>query len=282
MKAKENQSSATSIAEKKRRPLVDITNTYEPRPRLTRELVGSAAASRRYQTAQPRGTLSQIGHPQIDSSDNDENSAPTASRALPYTRPAFKQSTSTPSLTSDTDATRSSPKGKRRVSRANSVQAKAFDAVKFAQQLHARERVGNIGWPTPRPLLPDALADQITPPASCTVLPVNRESAFDPPEACRPTCFSAVHLPSKTHKTVHGQVVILPSYSVLVDFREGERRKGRRGDEVLVVSADGTKVCDSCPRVSHCRSVQLDQSTTDTSLWCTASKHTLLPCRSEC
>jgi hypothetical protein len=46
-------------------------------------------------------------------------------------------------------------------------------------------------------------------------------------------------LPPKTHKLACGQLAILPSRSVLVDFREGERRKGRKGDEVMVVSPNG-------------------------------------------
>jgi hypothetical protein len=49
-------------------------------------------------------------------------------------------------------------------------------------------------------------------------------------------------LPPKTHKLAGGQLVILPSRSVLVDFREGERRKGRKGDEVMVVSPNGDQV----------------------------------------
>ncbi|KAI9465437.1 hypothetical protein BJY52DRAFT_1113705 [Lactarius psammicola] len=49
-------------------------------------------------------------------------------------------------------------------------------------------------------------------------------------------------LSSKTHKLAHGQLVILPSRSVLVDFREGERRKGRKGDEVMVVSPIGDQI----------------------------------------
>ncbi|KAH9065358.1 hypothetical protein EDB87DRAFT_1749629 [Lactarius vividus] len=49
-------------------------------------------------------------------------------------------------------------------------------------------------------------------------------------------------LSPKTHKLAHGQLVILPSRSVLVDFREGERRKGRKGDEVMVVSPIGDQV----------------------------------------
>lgn len=49
-------------------------------------------------------------------------------------------------------------------------------------------------------------------------------------------------LSPKTHKLAHGQLVILPSRSVLVDFREGERRKGKKGEEVMVVSPLGDQV----------------------------------------
>ena len=49
-------------------------------------------------------------------------------------------------------------------------------------------------------------------------------------------------LSPKTHKLAGGQLAILPSRSVLVDFREGERRKGRKGEEVMVVSLNGDQV----------------------------------------
>ena len=49
-------------------------------------------------------------------------------------------------------------------------------------------------------------------------------------------------LSPKTHKLAHGQLVILPSRSILVDFREGERKKGRKGDKVMVVSPIGDQV----------------------------------------
>ncbi|KAI9509218.1 hypothetical protein F5148DRAFT_1189424 [Russula earlei] len=49
-------------------------------------------------------------------------------------------------------------------------------------------------------------------------------------------------LPSMTHKLACGQLAILPSRSVLVDFREGERRKGRKGDQVMVVSPNGDQI----------------------------------------
>jgi len=60
--------------------------------------------------------------------------------------------------------------------------------------------------------------------------------------APRPTPFNASFLPPQTHKVARGQLVILPSRTLLVDFREGERRQGRQGVEVLTVSPDGKEV----------------------------------------
>ncbi|KAI0269898.1 hypothetical protein BC834DRAFT_863823 [Gloeopeniophorella convolvens] len=57
-----------------------------------------------------------------------------------------------------------------------------------------------------------------------------------------PDPLSTSLLTPRTHKVSYGQVVILPSRSVLIDFREGERRKGSKGDEVLVVSANGDQI----------------------------------------
>ncbi|KAK0201733.1 hypothetical protein DFS33DRAFT_1264495 [Desarmillaria ectypa] len=58
----------------------------------------------------------------------------------------------------------------------------------------------------------------------------------------RPTAFTTSVLNQRSHKTVHGQVTILPSRSLLVDFREGERRRGKAGDEVLIISPEGTQI----------------------------------------
>ena len=49
-------------------------------------------------------------------------------------------------------------------------------------------------------------------------------------------------LKPQTYKVSRGQLVVLPSGSLLVDFREGERRKGRSGKEVLIVTSDGSRV----------------------------------------
>ncbi len=82
--------------------------------------------------------------------------------------------------------------------------------------------------------------------------PINNVSLYDAPDvklllqSCpRPSSrepLSTSLLPLKTHKLAYGQLAILPSRSVLVDFREGERRTGRKGDEVMVVSPNGHQV----------------------------------------
>ncbi len=58
----------------------------------------------------------------------------------------------------------------------------------------------------------------------------------------RPIAFTTSVLNQRSHKTAHGQVTVLPSSSLLVDFREGERRRGKAGDEVLIISPEGAQV----------------------------------------
>jgi polo-like kinase 4 len=58
----------------------------------------------------------------------------------------------------------------------------------------------------------------------------------------RPIQFNILGLNSQTHKTAYGQVAILPSRALLVDFRESQRRKGFKGDEVILIGSDGSKV----------------------------------------
>ena len=71
----------------------------------------------------------------------------------------------------------------------------------------------------------------------------------DPPSkgigAPRPKLFNTSFLPPQAHKVARGQLVILPSRTLLVDFREGERRQGRQGVEVFTVSPNGEEV--QCP-----------------------------------
>ncbi|KAJ7784625.1 hypothetical protein B0H16DRAFT_1709327 [Mycena metata] len=58
----------------------------------------------------------------------------------------------------------------------------------------------------------------------------------------RPAPLTTELLSPKTHKTVHGAITVLPSHSLLVDLREGERRRGHKGTEVLVIDSQGTKI----------------------------------------
>ena len=71
--------------------------------------------------------------------------------------------------------------------------------------------------------------------------------------------FNTLGLITQTHKTVYGQVTILPSHSLLVDFRESQRRRGFKGDEVILIDSDGNTVgvyvvlnthVDACVKVS--------------------------------
>ena len=61
-------------------------------------------------------------------------------------------------------------------------------------------------------------------------------------EMPRPGPLDTSFLSPQTHKVTRGQLVILPSRTLLVDFREGERRQGRQGVEVLTISPDGEEV----------------------------------------
>ena len=63
-----------------------------------------------------------------------------------------------------------------------------------------------------------------------------------PPHLSSPEAISTAYLSPQTHKVAHGQLVVLPSKSLLVDFREGERRRGKQGNEVLLISPDGATV----------------------------------------
>jgi len=58
----------------------------------------------------------------------------------------------------------------------------------------------------------------------------------------RPKPFNTSFLPPQTHKVGRGQLVVLPSRTLLVDFREGERRQGRQGIEAFTISPDGEEV----------------------------------------
>jgi len=95
---------------------------------------------------------------------------------------------------------------------------------------------------------PGALTRCLNDPDLCDD-PINDVLPYDAPDIKLPLPgpftrepLSTSLLPQKTHKLACGQLAILPSSSVLVDFREGERRSGRKGDEVMVVSPNGHQV----------------------------------------
>ncbi|KAJ7459804.1 kinase-like domain-containing protein [Mycena latifolia] len=58
----------------------------------------------------------------------------------------------------------------------------------------------------------------------------------------RPLPFTTALLSPEVHKTVHGQITVFPSCSLLVDLREGERRRGQKGAEVLLINSQGTEI----------------------------------------
>ncbi|KAJ4482254.1 hypothetical protein J3R30DRAFT_3286150, partial [Lentinula aciculospora] len=81
----------------------------------------------------------------------------------------------------------------------------------------------------------------------------NSHSSLDqlPIGTSRPCAFNTSLLSAEVHKTVIGQITILPSRSLLVDFREGERRKGNPGTEVFIVSSGGNEInIFAAPRLS--------------------------------
>jgi hypothetical protein len=114
---------------------------------------------------------------------------------------------------------------------------------------------GDSLWPRPRrqvSLGSGVLNQSPHDPGLCGDSAVNDVLLCDAPDARPPLSpypgpstrepLSTSLLPPKTHKLACGQLAILPSRSVLVDFREGERRKGRKGEEVMVVSPNGDQV----------------------------------------
>ncbi|KAJ7147483.1 kinase-like domain-containing protein [Mycena crocata] len=76
-------------------------------------------------------------------------------------------------------------------------------------------------------------------PVVCAIFPVK---VILPIGTTSPVPFTTALLSPEIHKTVHGQISVLPSHSMLVDLREGERRRGQKGTEVLLIDSQGTKV----------------------------------------
>jgi hypothetical protein len=91
--------------------------------------------------------------------------------------------------------------------------------------------------------------------------------------------WTSAQVPPKTHKTTSGQLVILPSHATLVDFREGERRKGKKGDEVIVVSPDGLNVSLCILSCTIFQTLTTCTPSTDSSVQCASPQHPVLPRR---
>lgn len=58
----------------------------------------------------------------------------------------------------------------------------------------------------------------------------------------RPVPFNTNLLSAATHKLTGGCITVLPSLSVLVDFREHQRRNGSKGDYILLINPKGDTV----------------------------------------
>jgi len=100
---------------------------------------------------------------------------------------------------------------------------------------------------TPAATKPNAIPKRVS--SSPTRLPPSEPPyhPFDNPPSKgtnvpRPKLFDTSFLPPQTHKVGRGQLVVLPSRTLLVDFREGERRQGRQGIEVFTIGPDGEEV----------------------------------------
>ncbi|KAL0060187.1 hypothetical protein AAF712_013034 [Marasmius tenuissimus] len=100
----------------------------------------------------------------------------------------------------------------------------------------------SLGTATRRRQSEDKLESTSDETQSVTTQDSESDTTILPIGTVRPTAFSTTLLSPRVHKTVNGQITILPSRSALVDFREGERRRGRRGVEVFVVSPTGHEV----------------------------------------
>lgn len=97
----------------------------------------------------------------------------------------------------------------------------------------AKESKISVHLPEARPK-PSSQKENITPPLN----PLSHISVG----STRPIAFNTALLVPKTHKTTHGTLTILPSGSILVDFRESQRKVRQRGNEVMIINGNGDKV----------------------------------------
>ena len=76
-----------------------------------------------------------------------------------------------------------------------------------------------------------------------TPRPVHQATTLDIPiGTTRPLPLNTRSLCPKIHKLAMGTITVLKSGSLLVDFRQNQRRLELKGDQVLVISSQGTSV----------------------------------------
>lgn len=109
-----------------------------------------------------------------------------------------------------------------------------------AKQSLASGSDGGLPYGQHRPPSTDTTC-RVVPSAKPTALPTKPSDGLGE----GPARLNTNLLSPQTQKTLKGQIVVLPSKSLLVDLREGERRKGGKGKEVLLISPDGDSV--GCP-----------------------------------
>lgn len=271
----------------KRKPLVDITNdTLDPRKSLQDELSGSNLSVTEPAPAPARPSprifsghthVLGLGRPSLRTTALSRSvSASAVSRLTPFRDP-------TPDLTADNSISNepllSPPPTADWGNRSTSKNAKAKQGLYAILSDDAQELRRPLGVVPPRasPSSAAAAVPDIDRPHTCP--PDSPQRNILPSlEPNRPAALTTSLLKPKTHKVSQGQVVVLPSKSLLVDFREGERRKGRKGNEVLVISADGQQV--------RCRVIWLhivvtseDRGDIDSNIQRSSSEHTLLSSR---
>ena len=220
MKPKEN-----IALKQKRLPLVDITN-YDLRKHLRDELSLPSASAPNRQASAP---ASRKKKPSRDKENSDSTAKDTS------TRPSFlrhRASVTTPSLTSDTSIDHEPLLSLPTVTHEPLV----FSAHPLAISLKPLQ-----GGRAKSSMTSTSSNDRVAP--ALNILQSDHMLGSNVPiGACRPTPLTTNQMTVKTYKTAQGQVVVLPSRSLLVDFRERDRRNGNAGDEVLIISADGVRV----------------------------------------
>ncbi|KAJ6619447.1 hypothetical protein B0H10DRAFT_1946718 [Mycena sp. CBHHK59/15] len=83
-------------------------------------------------------------------------------------------------------------------------------------------RTINEGWVSTGLFAPSG---ELKPPDRYDLPDIHSSTIPLPVGTMRPSPFTVSPLSPESHRTVHGHVIVLPSCSLLVDFREGERRR---------------------------------------------------------